>query len=53
MSLLMCFVIVEKETNFQNNTSKRFTITVTEVVLIKLFFLTVGAEQKDKNENTT
>ena len=36
--------------NFQKNTFKIVTITMMEIVLIKVFFFTVGSKQKNKNE---
>ena len=38
--------------NFQNCTFEVLTITVMEIVLIQMFFFTVGAKQKNENENT-
>ena len=40
------------DTNFQNSTFEIITITVTEIVLIQMFFFTVDSKQKNKNENT-
>ena len=37
--------------NFQNSTFEIITTTVTEIVLIQMFFFTIGSKQKDKNEN--
>ena len=38
--------------NFQNSTFEIITITVTEIVLIQMFFFTIDSKQKNKNENT-
>ena len=38
--------------NFQNSTFEIITITVTEIVLIQIFFFTIGSKQKNKTENT-
>ena len=38
--------------NFKNSTFEIIAITVTEIVLIQMFFFTIGSKQKNKNENT-
>ena len=45
------FLIISS--NFQSSTFEIITITMTEIVLIQMFFFTIASKQKNKkNENT-
>ena len=59
MPLSMCLLIVGKElwtelisSNFQNSTFEVTTITVTDIVLIQVFFFIAASKQRTKNEKS-